>query len=290
MKKYLFSAVFVLCLGAFLISCGKTSSNFINVSMPNFKPQTPIATQEVHSGVKINLEVISVEQNNNYTDYFENSTLKIRIDREIELLKQNLEEQMKTIAKLKNYELGGKNAAYTLKSVVKVYIDEKDAKKTSEWLNGDSISSNLSLSFEAKMDLLDNKNSQNTTTFTSRADMDSAVGITYPIKSDEGVGMFKTTFSAVPTQLNKGLERPAFELDKTFLAFYKTTLSTLYDNLPKATNSSEDSTQGEEFNEFINDDSFNESFQTKEAEPQSTQNTSSKFQSNEQEDGVIIFE
>ncbi|ARJ56142.1 hypothetical protein [Campylobacter cuniculorum] len=281
MKKYALSMVFAL----FLSACGKTSSSFINVSMPNFKPQTPIKTETPHSGVKISLEAINIEQNNNYSDYFENSTLKFRIDKEIELLKQNLEEQMKTIARLKGYELSSTNADYKLQSTLSIYIEEKNAQKTSEWLNGDSISSNLALNFQAKMEFIDAHNPQNITNITSNAKTDSFVSLTYPVKSGEGVGLFKTTFSAVPTQLNKGLERPAFEIDKAFLAFYKTTLNTLYENLPQALNSNNENNQGnQEFNEFINDESFNETFN----ENQNSQNSSEKSHKNT--DGVIIFE
>ncbi|EDP2958662.1 hypothetical protein GJT25_06400, partial [Campylobacter jejuni] len=97
MKKYILLASSMLILAA----CGGTSSNFVNVSMPNFKPQVPTKVEPINSGVSIALEPINIEQNNNYSDYFENSVLKIRIEKEIDLLKQNLEEQIKTIAQLK---------------------------------------------------------------------------------------------------------------------------------------------------------------------------------------------
>lgn len=282
MKKYILIVLILLLLDA----CGKTSSNFVNVSMPSFKPQTPIKTENTHSGVRISLEALNIEQNSNYSDYFENSTLKIRIDKETELLKQNLEEQIKTIAQLKGYEISNTNPDYKLKGVIKVFIEEKNAQKTTEWLNGDSINSNLGISFEGKIDFIDAHNVANVNNMMSSARLDSYINITYPIKSDEGVNMFKTTFSSVPTQLNKGLERPAFEIDRAFLTFYKTTLNTLYENLPQSSgaNLGTQNVQGnEEFNEFINDESFNETF---------NENTQNSFDETpkKDKDGVMIFE
>lgn len=276
MKKYILTMMAVL----FLVAC--SSKDFINVSMPNFKPLASIKAQDVHSGIRVFLQPVRIEQNNNYSDYFENSILKIRIDKEIELLKQNLEEQIRAIAKSKGYEIGNANARYKLESVVNVHIEERNVQKTSNWLSGDSVSSNLGLSFEAKVVFVDTYNPQNATHMKSNAKLDSYVDLKYPIKSDNGIGVFKTTLSTVPTQLNKGLEDSAFEIDKSFLSFYKTTLNTLYENFPQA---SSVSTQGyEKFNEFINDESFND-------HPNKSQDTQKSSQSSEDEqDGVVIFE
>lgn len=231
MKKTFFMFVVL-----FLTACSHTSSNFVNVSLPNFKPQKQTEIQGSNLGVKVAVEALRVEQNNNYSNDFENSVLKIRIEKEIELLKQNLEEQMKVVAKLKGYELSEGEVDYKLTGLIKVYIEEKDVKKDSEWLSGNSVSSKLGLKFESKLDFIDAYNPQNTTNIASNTKLDSLVDLTYPVKSDEGVEMFKTTLSTVPTQLNKGLERPAFEIDKAFIAFYKNTLNSLNTHLPKAEN------------------------------------------------------
>ncbi|EAI4525961.1 hypothetical protein BA694_08040, partial [Campylobacter jejuni] len=231
MKKYILLASSMLILAA----CGGTSSNFVNVSMPNFKPQVPTKVEPIDSGVSIALEPINIEQNNNYSDYFENSVLKIRIEKEIDLLKRNLEEQIKTIAQLKGYKIVTTNPDYTLKSSISIYTEEKNAQKTSNFMSGDYVKSNLGINFKGKIDFIDAHNPQNSTNLSSSTKLDSLVALNYPIKNDDGVNMFKTTISTVPTQLNKGLEQPAFEIDKSFLAFYKNTLNTLYNNLPKAT-------------------------------------------------------
>ncbi|EAK0491807.1 hypothetical protein AAH52_04535 [Campylobacter upsaliensis] len=249
MKKTL-----LLSTALFFAACSNTSSNFVHVSMPNFKPQTPTQIQAINSGIKIALEPLALEQNNNYSDNFENSVLKIRIDKENELLKQNLEEQIKTIAKLKGYELDNTNPDYKLKGIIKIFIDEKEIQKTSEWLSGDSIDSKLGLKFEGKIEVVDAYNPQNKTKISSDTKLDSFIDLTYPIKSSDGVGMFKTTLSNVPTQLNKGLERPAFEIDKAYLAFYKNTLNSLHANLPKALDLGKSEPQNtKEYNEFINE-------------------------------------
>ena len=71
MKKTL-----LLSTALFFVACSNTSSNFVHVSMPNFKPQTPTQIQAINSGIKIALEPLALEQNNNYSDNFENSVLK----------------------------------------------------------------------------------------------------------------------------------------------------------------------------------------------------------------------
>ncbi|ENE0596599.1 hypothetical protein ABME35_000850 [Campylobacter upsaliensis] len=282
MKKTL-----LLSTALFFAACSNTSSNFVHVSMPNFKPQTPTQIQAINSGIKIALEPLALEQNNNYSDNFENSVLKIRIDKENELLKQNLEEQIKTIAKLKGYELDNTNPDYKLKGIIKIFIDEKEIQKTSEWLSGDSIDSKLGLKFEGKIEVVDAYNPQNKTKISSDTKLDSFIDLTYPIKSSDGVGMFKTTLSNVPTQLNKGLERPAFEIDKAYLAFYKNTLNSLHANLPKALDLGKSEPQNtKEYNEFINE-GFSEENPTQQRHKKESQMQEAPI--NSEEDGVIIF-
>lgn len=283
MKKTL-----LLSTALFFAACSNTSSNFVHVSMPNFKPQTPTQIQAINSGIKIALEPLALEQNNNYSDNFENSVLKIRIDKENELLKQNLEEQIKTIAKLKGYELDNTNPDYKLKGIIKIFIDEKEIQKTSEWLSGDSIDSKLGLKFEGKIEVVDAYNPQNKTKISSDTKLDSFIDLTYPIKSSDGVGMFKTTLSNVPTQLNKGLERPAFEIDKAYLAFYKNTLNSLHANLPKALDLGKSEPQNtKEYNEFTNE-GFSEENPTQQRHKKESQ--MQETPTNNEENGVIIFE
>ncbi|ELC0734925.1 TPA: membrane lipoprotein lipid attachment site-containing protein [Campylobacter jejuni] len=299
MKKYILLASSMLILAA----CGGTSSNFVNVSMPNFKPQVPTKVEPIDSGVSIALEPINIEQNNNYSDYFENSVLKIRIEKEIDLLKQNLEEQIKTIAQLKGYKIVTTNPDYTLKSSISIYTEEKNAQKTSNFMSGDYVKSNLGINFKGKIDFIDAHNPQNSTNLSSSTKLDSLVALNYPIKNDDGVNMFKTTISTVPTQLNKGLEQPAFEIDKSFLAFYKNTLNTLYNNLPKATDIGKtipNTNSG--FNSFDGDATFEENLpQTNSNQNNTIENTptqniptnpSSTNQNNQSknQDGVEIFE
>ncbi|HDZ5075369.1 TPA: hypothetical protein RTH04_000591 [Campylobacter jejuni] len=297
MKKYILLASMLI-----LTACGGTSSNFVNLSMPNFKPQVPTKIEPIDSGVSITLEPINIEQNNNYSDYFENSVLKIRIEKEIELLKQNLEEQIKTIVQLKGYKIVNTNPDYTLKSLISVYTEEKNAQKTSNFMNGDYAKSNLGINFKGKIDFIDAHNPQNSTNLSSNTKLDSLVTLSYPIKNDDGVNMFKTTISTVPTQLNKGLEQPAFEIDKSFLAFYKNTLTTLYNNLPKATDIGKTiPNTNNDFNNFDGNATFEESLpqtnsnQNNTIKNAPTQNisinpsTTNQNNGSKNQDGVEIF-
>ncbi len=291
MKKYI-----LLTSALFLLACGGTSNNFVNVSMPNFKPQVPTKIEPIDSGVSIALESINIEQNNNYSDYFENSVLKIRIEKEIELLKQNLEEQIKTIIQLKGYKIVNSNPDYTLKSLINIYIEEKNIQKTNSFISGNSIQSNLGINFQGEMNFTDVHNPENSTNFSSSTKFDSLVPLNYPIKGDDGINMFKTTISTVPTQLNKGLEHPAFEIDKNFLTFYKNTLNTLYNNLPKATDIGKtipNNTDSNGFNSFEGEIIFEET--TSDANNAPIKNMSSnlitnKNNENNNEDGIEIFE
>lgn len=240
---------FCIFVVLFLTACSNT--NFVNLSMPNFKSQVPTEISAPSSGIKISIKSLNVEQNNNYSDYFENSILKIRMEKEIELLKQNLEEQMKIIAKSKGYEVSEDAADYKLETLMKIYIEERDVKKTSEWLRGDFVDSKLDVKLEAKMDFIETHNPQNKTNISSNMALDSLIALSYPVKSDEGVSVFKTSLSTVPTQLNRGLEHPAFEIDKAFIAFYKNTINSLNTHLPKAENIGKaPSNNRGEYNEF----------------------------------------
>lgn len=282
MKKY----VLIVVAALFLVAC--SSKDFVNISMPNFKSHISAKTGDVHSGTEVFLQPINIERSNSYSDYFEDSTLKIRIDREIELLKQNLEEQIRNIAKSKGYEIGNASAHYKLESIINVRVEEKNVEKMTNLLSGDSVSSSLGLSFEARIVFMDTRNSQNVTHMRSNAKLDSYVDLKYPIKSDNGIGIFKTTLSTVPTQLNKGLEDAAFEIDKSFLSFYKTTLNTLYENFPQASGvgiTGTNTQNREKFNEFTTDESFNDNSN----KGQNAQKSSEQPNAGEQ-DGVVIFE
>ncbi|ENY8182908.1 hypothetical protein ACUQS8_001908, partial [Campylobacter coli] len=99
---------------------------------------------------------------------------------------------------------------------------------------------------------------------------------------------------------------PAFEIDKSFLHFYKNTLNTLYNNLPKATdigktvpNSNTDSSG---FNHFDTNTIFEENLPQEQNLDNSSQDISFQEQTssnsniqyenntNKNQDGVIIFE
>lgn len=286
MKKYILITIFAILFSA----CSSTSSNFVNVSLPNFKPQVPTKIEPIQSNVKISLEPINIEQNNNYSDYFENSVLKLRIEKEIDLLKENLEEQIKTIALLAGYEIDDKQPDYKLKTTVNIYIEEKEIQKANELLGGDFIDSKLGIAFKANSEFINVYDPKNKTDMSSNAKLDSLINLTYPIKSDDGIGMFKTSISNVPTQLNKGLERPAFEIDKSFLAFYKHFLNTLYSNLPKALDLGKPSIKNtQEFNEFNTQDFEEQNTDKIDLNNDNTDNDEEKYPQ-KNDDGVIIFE
>lgn len=286
MKKYL-----ILFLSSLiLVACSGTSSKFVNVSMPNFKPQITQAPNTTNSGIKVNLEPILIERNNNYSDYFENSVLKIRIEKELELLKENLEEQIKTILAFRGYELSSNNPDYKLQTQINVYIEENSVEKSTNFFSGDSVSSNLGLKFQGKIQFINSHNPQNSTNITSNTELESNIALNYPIKSTDGINMFKTTLSSVPTQLNKGLETPAFEIDKSFLYFYKNTLNALYNNLPKADNLGKNNTESKkEYNEFIPSQNFEENLPKIEENSQSS-NQNKQDNNSKNPSGVVIFE
>ncbi|MDO4673619.1 hypothetical protein [Campylobacter sp.] len=249
MKKYFFAFV-----ALFFAACVHTSSEFVNVSLPSFKPQEQAQVDVPSSGIRVAVRALEVEQNNNYSDDFENSILRIRMQKEAELLKQNLEEQMRVVVGLKGYELSEGVADYNLVGLIKIYIDEKEAKRADEWLSGSYVASKLGLKFEARLDFIDAHNPQNVTNITSNTKLDSWIDINYPVKSDGGLGPFKTTLSTVPTQINKGLERPAFEIDKAFIAFYKNTLNSLNAHLPAAENMQKTNADYNEFKGGVDGD------------------------------------
>lgn len=286
MKKYL-----ILFLSSLiLVACSGTSSKFVNVSMPNFKPQITQAPNTTNSGIKVNLEPILIERNNNYSDYFENSVLKIRIEKELELLKENLEEQIKTILAFRGYELSSNNPDYKLQTQINVYIEENSVEKSTNFFSGDSVSSNLGLKFQGKIQFINSHNPQNSTNITSNTELESNIALNYPVKSTDGINMFKTTLSSVPTQLNKGLETPAFEIDKSFLYFYKNTLNALYNNLPKADDLGKNNTESKkEYNEFIPSQNFEENLPKIEENSQSS-NQNKQDNNSKNPSGVVIFE
>ncbi|MCX2682439.1 MULTISPECIES: hypothetical protein [unclassified Campylobacter] len=219
----------------------------------------PHQAEVVHSeGVKIIVEPVVIEQNNNYSDYFESSVLKVRLEKELQLLKQNLEEQIATIVQLKGYERVDLNADYKITTSISVYAEETKVQQFDSFIKGDSIRSDFGFSLNGKIDFIDLHNPQNSTNFLNSAKLDSPVSLNYSIKNDDGIFLFKTTLSSVPTQLNKDLEKPAFEIDKVFLIFYKNMLNSLYLNLVNATEQRENLKKEEKgYNEFNQENSFN---------------------------------
>lgn len=244
MLKYFF----VLTLTCFFLACSGASSQFVNVSLPNFRFENTTQKSTQNQGLKARVSNLVIEQNNNYSNNFENSVLKIRLDKEIELLKARLEEELKNALKLKGYELDEENPTHELSGTIFIYINEDNVEQDSNWLKGEYIHSNLSLSMQARLNFADNAN--NIVKIDSNSALDSSVSIIYPIKNNKGLSMFRSTLSSVPTQLNKGLERAAFELDKVFLNFYKNTLEASYDNIALASFEGTQETKQEIFNDF----------------------------------------
>lgn len=258
MKKIIF--LFTLL---FFYACSNTSSNFVHFSLPNFKPQVSANTDNIEkSGIKVKLSDIKIDQNSDYSEDFRQSVLNIRINKEIELLKENTKEQISTILALKGYEINNEIYDYELNTSINIFIKEDNLSQSSQFFNGQSIESDLIIIFDANIDFVNAKDSQDFQKIATNTKLDSGIKIIYPIKSEDGITMFKTSLSSVPTQLNKGLEEPAFNIDKAFLSFYKSTLNTLYNNIPQA-NTLKKEEDKKEYNDF-NQESIQEQNSSKE--------------------------
>ncbi|TQR32409.1 hypothetical protein DMB92_04745 [Campylobacter sp. MIT 99-7217] len=220
----------------FFVSC--SNSNFTYMPLPNFKAQVKESGADLTASVE--LKDIQIQRVSEYSNEFESSVLKIRIDEEIELLKERLKSQSEAILRTKGYKVVKNNADYEFSNTLSIIIKESNIQKNKELLSGEAINSDLNISFHSEM-LLRNKTNSAHTKISSQTSLQDPINISYPFQNDQGVQMFKTTISSVATQINKSLEHEVFEIDKIFISFYKNSLTTLYHNLKSHDNANEDS-------------------------------------------------
>lgn len=224
--------VFLPLLALFFVACSQTSSQFHYMALPNFKPFTQ--SNEFHtanSGVRVNVRSIVLEKKDEFSSDFASSVLKIRIDEETRLLIEALQRESKSILQAKGYEVVEVGGEFELLHTITLVTRESDILLDTQLLKEDAVSSKLEVILHSNAEFKSSTNSVKINTSTS---LDQPVSLTYPSKNTGGVNMFKTTLSSVPTQINKGLEGPVFDIDNAFFNFYKGVLENINKGVSKA--------------------------------------------------------
>ncbi|WP_279176878.1 hypothetical protein [Campylobacter insulaenigrae] len=260
MKKML------ICISAilFFAACASNQKTY-HISMPNFKAQIQSSDANIsaNENAKVKISEVQIIKNTFYSSYFEQSTLNHRINKSLELLKNQLIKDAKNILQNKGYKIVEANANYTFDITINANLYEDKVTKNSSF-SGDNIESSFMFILEAQNTLADLDG--NTTSLTSSSKLDDVIIINYPIKSQASFDTFRQVYSAVPTQINESMSNSVLEIDNLFIKFYKELILSLQNSLPQ----NEKTTHKEENLEEI----------------QKSQEESNPYQNNE----VIIFQ
>lgn len=164
----------------FLSACSSTSSNFTHIPLPSFKAH--FEQQNESSDISVAVKNIEMQRINQYSKDFEDSILKIRLDKEIELLVKNLQKDSEKLLASKGFVVNNTNATYTLYHKIDIYIQESDMNKKNQWLSGEELSSKLHLSLSSNLQL---KSKNDVINMNTNVKFDAPIAIAYPIKSSD---------------------------------------------------------------------------------------------------------
>ncbi|MBF7046748.1 hypothetical protein IY804_01430 [Campylobacter volucris] len=226
MKKIFLLLITILSF----IACTDNQKTY-HISMPSFKTQIQEHNTTTNvDGPKVKILEAQISKNTFYSSYFEQSTLNQRIDKSLQLLKDQLIKDVKTILENKGYQIVQDGADYTFTMIINASLYE-DKVLRSSGLGGENVESSFMLILEAQNTLasLDG----NTTSINSSTKFDDAITINYPIKSQAGFDTFKQVYSAVPTQINENTSASVLEVDNLFIKFYKEMSVNLQTSIPK---------------------------------------------------------
>lgn len=221
--KLIFFIKIICCIFFTACSIG-TSSKIYDTSLPNFKEQYKI-NENIQKNDLISINDLEIIKNYDYSNEFEHSVLKIRIDESIKLLKTNLQKQIMNILKIKNYKINENN-----KIKITINLNEKEVKKHSKLFSGDYISSKLNLNIDGDIIFIDKNNIE--IKIKEKESLTKPLDIKYDIKNNSGSFYFKSTISATPTRINEDLQMVVLEIDQLFLSFYRDILNTIYTKIP----------------------------------------------------------
>ena len=208
-------------------ACAKNS--ILIMPLPSFQAEFKEISHSIDQAA-YNYNLLQMQTKNEYSSYFEGSILKIRLDEELKLLAQKLEEASVKLLLAKGYDLS-KTKQYKLKENIIVLIKEEFDREKTDLLKGKQVSSNLSLEleFRASFNKVNDKNKIQTQTGVKTKL--EPIAINYPIKSDEGISTFKESISSIPTQVNANLKEAVFDIDEVFRTFYYEALNSLNENI-----------------------------------------------------------
>lgn len=208
MKYFIF-----LFLAFFTYSCSQKSVYVAMPTMPEmFEKSKPKAL-----AVPIKVEEFTFARTNDYSDYFAQSNVLLRLNEELSALLSSMREQLLNLLVKKGYKVDD-NASLTLSTNISLFLKESALQK-----DGNEIKSLLMLNLDAKSKLQDNLKIKE---ITSKAGFDNPLPISYTAPSTD----------YVPTLFNKDLYPSLFASDNLLLSFYKGFLVTMQNSLP-STNS-----------------------------------------------------
>lgn len=229
MKKIFIFFSFVI----FFVACS-TNQNTYYVAMPSFKTQTQEQNITHEKGPKVKIVDVEIIKNKFHSSYFEQSTLNQRIDKSLELLKKSLMQEIKVLFHNKGYIVVNDEADYNFTLSIQASLYEDKIQKLSN-LSGDNVESSLMLMLEAQAKLLNLRDEAEQHTLTTNSQLDNAININYPIKSEASIETFRQVYSAVPTQINESSANSVLEIDKLFTTFYKELSKNIKIFIPKQT-------------------------------------------------------
>lgn len=225
MKKILLFLIMTL----FFSACTSNPKTYY-ISMPHFNSSYEEHNNTDHQGPKVKINDIEIIKNTFYSSYFEQSTLNQRINKSLELLKQQLLKDAQALLISKGYTIDNQNPDYAFNITISANLYEDKVTRNSNF-GGNNVESSFMIILEAQSNLNHLHQSDTFQTAISSAKLNDPIVLNYPTKGDTGLESFRQVYSAVPTQVNESIAASALEVDKVFIAFYKEITSSLKTNI-----------------------------------------------------------
>ncbi|TXE78362.1 hypothetical protein FPD46_08485 [Campylobacter peloridis] len=230
MKKILLFFSVIL----FFSACTSNQKTY-HISMPNFKSSIQTQNTTNENAPKVKISGIEIVKNTFYSSYFEESTLNQRINKSLELLKNQLLKDSKALLENKGYIVSDDNPDYTFHLTINANLYEDKVSRSSSF-GGNSVESSFMMILESHSNLVNLHQNNTFNTSTSSTKLDEPIIINYPIKGDASLETFRQVYSTIPTQINESMAASALKIDKVFITFYKEITANLNTSLPQNEN------------------------------------------------------
>lgn len=221
----------IISLAAAALLFSACSSNLINLNLVDFKDKVE-NIQNSTSGTKVRVADVQINRQNLYSTDFANTTLRLRIDQELDLLSKKLKEQTQRVLISKGYVIDNSpSTALNFSQKINVVVKESNVQQGT----GGEVDARITLELTSEAHLTGTElkvvNGRNTQVKTDASAV--AKGALEPTRVNYTPSK-NAPKSTVATQLGRGEYRTANEIDKILIKFYDAAISNLQTRIPDA--------------------------------------------------------